>query len=236
MRMRYRNARSPGVRSPDARSPSPRRRARRNRRALALALGRCCAGRGGNRRHRERRPVVRVADPPADGQQAGEQAVVQRWLVGEHVQRRRVRAPHLQARSRHRALARHGRADRPARPSSRADALWDAARGKLYIASHVYTTSGRRAGKGNSGRVYRYSYNGVTGTYALDPGFPVVINAAKSETLVIDEDSTGMLWATWTRAGASTSTTPSAATTPCGSRRTSFPAPAQRSAATTSPR
>jgi hypothetical protein len=85
------------------------------------------------------------------------------------------------------------------RPSSRADALWDAARGKLYIASHIYTTSGRRAGKGNSGRVYRYSYNGVTGTYALDPGFPVVINAAKSETLVIDEDSTGTLWATWTQ-------------------------------------
>ena len=39
-----------------------------------------------------------------------------------------------------------------ARASSRADALWDAATGKLYIASHVYTTSGRRAGKGNSGR------------------------------------------------------------------------------------
>jgi hypothetical protein len=85
------------------------------------------------------------------------------------------------------------------RVSSRADALWDAATGKLYIASHVYTTSGRRAGKGNSGRLYRYSYNGVKGTYALDPGFPVVINAAKSETLVIDKDSTGTLWATWTQ-------------------------------------
>jgi hypothetical protein len=86
------------------------------------------------------------------------------------------------------------------RASSRADALWDAATGKLYVASHVYTTSGRRAGKGNSGRLYRYSYNGVTRTYALDPGFPVVINAAKSETLVIDKDSTGTLWATWTQA------------------------------------
>jgi hypothetical protein len=85
------------------------------------------------------------------------------------------------------------------RATSRADALWDAARGKLYIASHVYTTSGRRAGKGNSGRLYRYSYNGVKGTYSLDAGFPVVINAAKSETLVIDKDSTGTLWATWTQ-------------------------------------
>jgi hypothetical protein len=86
-----------------------------------------------------------------------------------------------------------------ARASSRADARWDATTGKLYVASHVYTTSGRRAGKGNSGRLYRYSYNGVTGSYALDRGFPVVINAAKSETLVIDKDSTGTLWATWTQ-------------------------------------
>jgi hypothetical protein len=85
------------------------------------------------------------------------------------------------------------------RATSRSDALWDAATGKLYIASHVYTTSGRRAGKGNSGRLYRYSYNGVKGTYSLDPGFPVVINAAKSETLVIDKDSTGTLWAGWTQ-------------------------------------
>jgi hypothetical protein len=86
-----------------------------------------------------------------------------------------------------------------ARATSRADALWDAATGKLYVASHVYSTSGRRAGKGNSGRLYRYSYNRVKGTYALDPGFPVLVNAAKSETLVIDKDSTGTLWATWTQ-------------------------------------
>src|SRR5919197_829448 len=85
------------------------------------------------------------------------------------------------------------------RAASRADTLWEAPTGKLYIASHVYTTSGRRAGKGNSGRLYRYSYDGVKGTYLLDPGFPVVINAAKSETLVIDKDSTGTLWATWTQ-------------------------------------
>ncbi len=85
------------------------------------------------------------------------------------------------------------------RASTRADALWDAATDKLYIASHVYTTSGRSAGKGNSARLYRYSYDGVTGTYSLDPEFPAVINAAKSETLVIDKDSTGTLWATWTQ-------------------------------------
>jgi hypothetical protein len=87
------------------------------------------------------------------------------------------------------------------RASSRADTLWDAAAAKLYVASHVYTTSGRRAGKGNSGRVYRYSYDATTGRYALDAGFPVTINRAKSETLVIDKDSTGTLWATWTQGG-----------------------------------
>jgi trimeric autotransporter adhesin len=82
------------------------------------------------------------------------------------------------------------------RDSTRADALWDAASNKLYVASHVFTTSGGSTSSGNAGRLYRYSYSG--GTYTLDSGFPVTINAAKTETLVIDKDSTGVLWATWT--------------------------------------
>ena len=36
---------------------------------------------------------------------------------------------------------------------------------------------------------------------ALDGGFPQTINDWSSETLVIDKDSTGQLWATWTRGG-----------------------------------
>jgi trimeric autotransporter adhesin len=82
------------------------------------------------------------------------------------------------------------------RDSTRADALWDAGSGKLYVASHVFTTSGGATSSGNAGRLYRYSYSG--GNYTLDAGFPVTINAAKTETLVIDKDSTGALWATWT--------------------------------------
>jgi PKD repeat protein len=82
------------------------------------------------------------------------------------------------------------------RDSTRADALWDAASNKLYVASHVFTTSGGSTSSGNAGRLYRYSYS--SGTYTLDSGFPVTINAAKTETLVIDKDSTGVLWATWT--------------------------------------
>jgi trimeric autotransporter adhesin len=85
------------------------------------------------------------------------------------------------------------------RDSTRADTLWDPANGKLYVASHVYSTSGKPATSGTSGRLYRYSYNVAANTYSLDPGFPVNVNAAKTETLVIDRDSTGTLWATWTQ-------------------------------------
>ncbi len=84
-----------------------------------------------------------------------------------------------------------------ARDATRADTLWDAATGKLYVASHVFTTSGAATTSGNAGRLYRFSYSG--GTYSLDAGFPVTVNAAKTETLVIDKDSKGTLWATWTQ-------------------------------------
>jgi PKD repeat protein len=86
------------------------------------------------------------------------------------------------------------------RNSTRADTLWDPASKKLYVASHVYTTSAAATTSGNSGRLYRYSYNASTDRYSLDSGFPVNVNAAKTETLVIDKDSTGRLWATWTQA------------------------------------
>jgi PKD repeat protein len=84
------------------------------------------------------------------------------------------------------------------RDGTRADALWDGSAGKLYLASHVFTTSGGSTTAANAGRLYRYSYNAGTKAYSLDTGFPVTINAARTETLVIDKDSTGTLWATWT--------------------------------------
>jgi hypothetical protein len=89
-----------------------------------------------------------------------------------------------------------------ARDSSRADTLWDAATGKLYVASHVYTTSSSSGTTSNNGRLWRYSYNSGAGSYRLDSGFPAAglpINTDKSETLVIAKDSGGTLWATWTR-------------------------------------
>ncbi len=80
------------------------------------------------------------------------------------------------------------------RSATRADVLWDATAGKLYVASHQFSEG---FGSGQS-RLYRYSYDATSGTYTLDGGFPAVINSVKSETLAIAKDSTGRLWATWT--------------------------------------
>jgi trimeric autotransporter adhesin len=79
------------------------------------------------------------------------------------------------------------------RPFSRADALWTGS--KLYVASHAFAEQGA---PGSGARLYRYSYSSAKKAYSLDSGFPVAINATTSETLVIDRDTTGTLWATWT--------------------------------------
>jgi hypothetical protein len=82
------------------------------------------------------------------------------------------------------------------RTGTRADILWDGTH--LYVASHVFSTCGcSTSSPGLPSRLYRYSYNAATKTYALDAGFPVSLNDTSTETLVIDKDSTGMLWATW---------------------------------------
>jgi hypothetical protein len=82
------------------------------------------------------------------------------------------------------------------RSGTRADALWDGSH--LYVASHVFSTCGCSTSSfGYPSRLYRYSYNLTTKSYALDAGFPVQLNNTKTETLVIDKDSAGTLWATW---------------------------------------
>jgi hypothetical protein len=78
------------------------------------------------------------------------------------------------------------------RYNSRADTLWDGAH--LYVASHVFST---HPAAGFPSRLYRFSYDPTSQTYALDPGFPVQINDLKTETLVIAKDPAGKLWATW---------------------------------------
>ena len=84
------------------------------------------------------------------------------------------------------------------RRDTRADTMWDGASNKLYVASHVW--SGDKTGESatteaRGAKLWRFSY--AAGAYTPDPGFPVNINRAESETLTIDRDSTGTLWATW---------------------------------------
>jgi hypothetical protein len=86
------------------------------------------------------------------------------------------------------------------RAGTRADVLWDGTH--LYVASHVFSTCGcSTSASGFPSRLYRYSYNSAAKTYSLDTGFPVQINNTQTETLVIDKDSTGTLWATWAQDG-----------------------------------
>jgi PKD repeat protein len=82
------------------------------------------------------------------------------------------------------------------RPTTKADTLWDDTNKKLYVASHVFTTSGAPTSTQSSwGRLYRYSYN--AGNYTLDPGFPVTVTTGKSETMVLARASNGTLWVTY---------------------------------------
>lgn len=83
------------------------------------------------------------------------------------------------------------------RSDSRSDILSDG--NALYVASHRFAEGSSSTETGDPAQLRRYSYDPTSRTYSLDPGFPVQINDARSETLVIDKDSTGRLWATWTQ-------------------------------------
>jgi hypothetical protein len=89
------------------------------------------------------------------------------------------------------------------RANTLADAFWDGTH--LYIASHVVTVSGdttpRASVSGQPARLYRYSYSG--GAFKLDSGFPSTIMNNSSESMTIDQDSTGAIWATWTQVSGS---------------------------------
>ncbi|HKG26431.1 MAG TPA: PKD domain-containing protein, partial [Thermomicrobiales bacterium] len=82
-----------------------------------------------------------------------------------------------------------------ARASTHSDTLWDGSH--LYIASHRFAPDGTAAVSGYPSYLYRFSYDRSTRRYSLDPGFPAIINNYRTETLVLDKDSTGKLWATW---------------------------------------
>lgn len=82
------------------------------------------------------------------------------------------------------------------RASTRADVL--SVGDKLFVASHKYvsvTSSDLTPNPADAMRLYRFSYNTATNTYAQDG--VTDIDPEKSEALVIDRDSTGAIWATW---------------------------------------
>jgi hypothetical protein len=81
------------------------------------------------------------------------------------------------------------------RERGRPDALWSG--GKLFIVSGGTSPSS----SGDSARLLRYSYDATTDTYSLDAGFPVVISSGGMDSAVLDRDSTGILWVTYTQNG-----------------------------------
>ena len=84
------------------------------------------------------------------------------------------------------------------RANTHADVLWDGAH--LYVSSHTFVNDEQAAVSGFPSYLYRFSYNAITKAYSLDAGFPAQINNYKTETLTLDKDSTGKLWATWQQA------------------------------------
>lgn len=83
------------------------------------------------------------------------------------------------------------------RPQTKADCLWDGAH--LYIASGGgFDINGNGTTAVQPGWLYRFSYNATTKQYVKDVG-PVLIRNGGAETLVIDKDSFGTLWITYTQ-------------------------------------
>jgi hypothetical protein len=90
------------------------------------------------------------------------------------------------------------------RANTHHDVLWDGT--TLYVASNLFVNDEAPAAAGSPSWLRRYSYNATTKTYApLESSNPnstpevndTQINNFRTETLTIDKDSTGRLWATW---------------------------------------
>jgi hypothetical protein len=79
------------------------------------------------------------------------------------------------------------------RTSSGADVLADGSR--LYVA-----TAGNSATTASHGaRILRFTYDAGARVYRRDAGFPVTVTTGGMEAAVLDRDTTGTLWLTYTR-------------------------------------
>jgi PKD repeat protein len=82
-----------------------------------------------------------------------------------------------------------------ARANTASTTLYDG--NQLYIASHVIASSSSTAVTGKPTYLYRYTY--ANGTWTRDANFPVTIQPYSVESLSIDIDGAGRLWAAYTR-------------------------------------
>ncbi len=82
------------------------------------------------------------------------------------------------------------------RANTHHDVLWDGT--TLYVASYRFVNDGLPAEPNFPTTMRRYSYNPSNKTYTLLGSSQ--INNQRVETLTIDKDSTGRLWATWQQA------------------------------------
>jgi len=79
------------------------------------------------------------------------------------------------------------------RAGSFMDTLWDGTH--LYIASAGATASN----SAQSPRLVRFSYNPATNQWSRDAGYPVTIGTGGVEAVVLANDSTGLIWVTYTQ-------------------------------------
>jgi hypothetical protein len=78
------------------------------------------------------------------------------------------------------------------RPNAQPDCLWDARDQKLYIVSATPSKSASGAA-----RLIRYRFDAATRSFKLEPNFPIRITAAGVDAMVLAQDTTGKLWATY---------------------------------------
>src|SRR3954447_3561388 len=81
-----------------------------------------------------------------------------------------------------------------ARNSSSGDVLSDGDR--LYVASSSYDPGSPDATRI---QIVRLDYDAAAGRYARDPRYQAVLTGGPVEAVVLDKDSTGRLWITYTR-------------------------------------
>ncbi|MFN2540288.1 MAG: hypothetical protein ABR549_19335 [Mycobacteriales bacterium] len=78
------------------------------------------------------------------------------------------------------------------RASSYMDTLWDGTH--LYVA-----TAGPSDVSSQRARLMRFAYSSSSKTYAVSSGYPVNLTTGGVKAIVVDKDSSGLLWATYTK-------------------------------------